>query len=135
MATLIVNKKARFDYSIIKTFSAGMSLSGGLVKIIRGNLANLQGVYIVYQNKSLQIIGFGSEKVIENITLLLRKNELHEIVKALDTKGITCIPLKIYTSKRWLKVEIALVKGKKNWDKRQTIKDRDLDREERKGVL
>jgi SsrA-binding protein len=133
MPTLAVNKRANFEYQILDKYTAGLSLSGGLVKEIRANRVNLQGVYIIFQNNQLQLINFGNEKAQENVVLLLNQNEITKITKAIQIQGITCIPVKVFTSKRWLKMEIAVVKGKKLWDKRQTIKERDLDREERRS--
>jgi SsrA-binding protein len=129
MPTLLQNKKAYFDYEILDTFTAGMSLDGVSVKQIRSKQIKLDGLYIIYQQKQLQIIGLGDGISSSNIPLLLNDKELQKILKQLQTKGLTCIPVKIFTSKRWLKVEIAVVRGKKNYDKKEYLKQKDLDRE------
>jgi SsrA-binding protein len=135
MPTLAINKRANYEYLILEKYTAGLSLSGGLVKEIRTKRVNLQGIYIIFQKNQLQLIGFGNESARDNVPLLLNENELNKITKLLQIKGNTCIPVKIFTMKRWLKMEIAVVKGKKLWDKRQTIKDRDLDREEKRNKI
>lgn len=128
------NKRARYDYFILDSYQAGLSLSGKLVKEIRAGRVNLNGKYIIWQNSKLQILDLGNQVISQNVDLLLGKKEIAEILKYLQTPGYTCIPLSIKTVGRWLKAEIAIVKGKKNYDKRETIKQRDLDREERDGV-
>lgn len=135
MPTLLTNRRARYDYQILDTYSAGLSLGGQMVKELRANKIPLVGKFIVYQREQLQIIGFGNDKINENVTLLLTKKEQIKIAENLKLKGVSCIILKIYTAKRWLKAEIALVKGKKNYDKREDIKSRDLDREERRNLI
>jgi SsrA-binding protein len=132
---LATNKRASFDYEILEKFTAGLSLSGAMVKQIRANRVNMQGKFIVYQNSQLEILGFGNDKVTQNIPLLLNKKEIKRIAGQLTEKGTTCILLNLKNVGRWLKADVAIVKGKKNYDKRETIKQRDLDRQERKGIL
>jgi SsrA-binding protein len=129
---LITNKKANFDFETLQNFQAGLSLSGGMVKEIREKKVHLQGKYIVWQSHQLQVIGFGNDKINQNVTLLLSKKEIKKIVGQLSTKGVSCILLNLKKVGRWLKADIALVKGKKEYDKRETIKKRDLDREARR---
>ncbi len=132
---LMTNKRANFDYEIIGKFQAGLSLSGGLVKQVRTRRVNLQGKYIVFQHNQLQILAFGNDRISENVTVLLTKKEKNKIAGQLSTKGVSCIPLTLKKVGRWLKADIALVKGKKNYDKRESIKKRDLDRDYRKGIV
>lgn len=134
MPQILVNKKAHFEYQIIQEFRAGMSLSGGMVKMIRAKKVVLNGKFVVFQKGVLQILGLGNEEISHNIPLLLAKKEIKEIVKNLHIAGLTCIILNIHTHKRWLKAQIAIVRGKKNYDKRETIKKRDLDRESRQNL-
>jgi len=131
---LLVNKKAHFDYQIIEEFRAGMALSGGMVKLIRSKKVVLNGKFVVFQKGVLQILGLGNEEISHNVPLLLAKKEIKEIVKSLQVAGLTCVILNIHTHKRWLKAQIAVVKGKKNYDKRETIKERDLERESRRNM-
>ena len=135
--TMIIatNKRAKFDYFIIESYQAGLSLSGQMVKQIRANRVSLQGVFIANQNGQLEILGLGNDQIRENVVLLLKLKEKNEIAGQLSIKGISCVVLNLKRVGRWLKADIALVKGKKNYDKRETIKSRDIDREERKGLL
>ena len=128
------NKKAHFDYFVIESFQAGLNLSGQMTKAIRNNRVNVAGKFVVAQGGQLEILGLGNEKVTENVILLLNKKEKKEIMGRLTEKGISCVILNLKTVGRWIKAEVALVKGKKNYDKRETIKQRDMDREDRKGL-
>ncbi len=138
---LAVNKRANFDYHILHTYQAGLSLSGTMTKLIRNNRVNPQGKFIVIQNNQLQIIGITVESINingrniqsynENVTLLLKKREKNEIVGRLSERGLTCVILNFKSIGRWIKAEIAIVKGKKNYDKRGSLKKADLDREAR----
>jgi SsrA-binding protein len=132
---LTTNKKAHFDYFVIESYQAGLNLSGQMTKAIRNNRVNIAGKFIVSQGGQLEILGLGNEKVTENVVLLLNKKEKNEIAGRLTEKGISCVILNLKTVGRWIKAEIGLVKGKKNFDKRETIKKRDLDREEQKGLI
>jgi SsrA-binding protein len=131
---IATNKKAHFDYFVIESYQAGLSLSGQMTKAIRNNRVNIAGKFIVAQGGQLEILGLGNEKVTENVPLLLNKKEKKEIAGRLTEKGISCVILNLKTIGRWIKAEIALVKGKKNYDKRESIKQKDLDREERRGL-
>lgn len=135
MAILVSNKKAHFDYHILETFQAGLALSGVMVKQLRQKKVPLASNYIIYQKGQLQIIGFGNDVFRENVPLLLKQKEIKQIQGQLKIKGISCIVLNIKSIGRWLKAEIGLVKGKKNFDKRDDIKKKDLDREEARNLL
>jgi SsrA-binding protein len=131
---LATNKKAHFDYHILESFQAGLSLSGKMVKQLRARRVNITGKYIIYQKGQLQIIDFGNDQLRENVVLLLSTKEVGEIRSKLAEKGVSCVVLNIKTVGRWIKAEIAIVKGKKNFDKREDIKKRDLDRDEARGL-
>jgi SsrA-binding protein len=140
MGILIIqeNKKARFDYHILETFEAGLQLMGSEVKSLRnkeiqfkdsyisfkGHEAFLQSAHIAeYKNSS-----YGNQHEPERLRkLLLHKRELEKIFGAIKEKGLTCVPLKIYFKEGRVKLEIALVKGKKDYDKRESIKKRDAE--------
>lgn len=132
---LALNRKARFDYHILETFQAGLALTGSQVKSVRAKKINIGVCYVVYQNDRLEIINFGEGEEKTNVPLLLGKREQNQIIGAIAEKGVSCIVLNLKTVRRWLKADIALAKGKKKWDKRETIKKRDLDREARKGQI
>lgn len=138
------NKKAHFDYFIIESFEAGIVLTGSEVKSIRERQVQLKDSYISFQ---------GSEAFLQNAhvseyknssynnhhperlrKLLLNRKELNEIYDALREKGQTCVALKMYFKDGRVKVEIALVKGKKQHDKRDSIKKRDVAMEMKKSL-
>lgn len=126
---LITNKKANFDYEILQKFTAGLSLSGQMVKQIRTKKVPITGKFITINKDKLEIIGLGNQQIIENVPLLLNQKEIKKIKGQLSIKGISCVVLNLQTVGRWLKAEIALAKGKKKFDKREDLKKQDLDRE------
>jgi SsrA-binding protein len=126
---ILKNTKARFDFQILESFQAGLKLSGGMVKLITNKKVNITGLYIAYNQKQLQIIGFGNETYRENVPLLLKAKELQSIKKSLATKGNTAVVLEIKRLNRWLKAEIAVVKGRNQANKKEMLKERDIKRE------
>ncbi|MES2963979.1 MAG: SsrA-binding protein SmpB [Bdellovibrionota bacterium] len=133
------NKKARFDYSIGETFEAGLELRGSEVKSLRAGDAQLKDSYIVFksgeaflQNAHIAVYkasSYNNHEPERLRKLLLKETELMKIDRAIQEKGLSCVPLKIYFKGGWAKLEIALVKGKKASDKRESLKSRDADRE------
>lgn len=133
------NRKARFDYTIVETFEAGLELQGSEVKALRGGTVNLKDAYVSFKNREafLQNAHIGIYKASSYMNhaperlrkLLLKAQEINKLERAVNEKGLTCVPLKMYFRGQWAKVEIALVKGKKAHDKRDAIKNRDADRE------
>lgn len=138
------NRKARFDYTIVEAFEAGIALTGSEVKSIRDKQVQLKDSYVSF---------IGSEAFLQNAhiaeyknssynnhsperlrKLLLNRRELEEIYAALRERGLTCVPLKMYFKGGRVKVEIALVKGKKVHDKREAIKKRDVSMEMKKSL-
>jgi SsrA-binding protein len=122
---ITTNKRAKFDYHVLETFGAGMALSTFEVKGIRNRTLTPEGAFVIYQNNRLEII----TKSKNPIPLLLKPLEIKKIKKAILDKGISCIVLSFNKTNRFLKAQIALVKGKKDYDKKETIKQRDLIRE------
>jgi SsrA-binding protein len=129
MAILSNNKKAKFDYHILESFQAGLSLSGKMVKEVRNRRVNCEGLFVVAQNNRLEIINFGNEKIRENVPLLLKKREIDKIQGKIQEKGITAAVLNLKTVGRWIKAEIGIVKGKKKYDKREDLKKKTIQRE------
>ena len=137
----IKNKKARFEYEILDTFTAGIQLTGTEIKSIRVSKARITESFCEFNEKGeLFVINMFIEEYINgNIynhkpkserRLLLNKRELKKLQKEVQNVGLTIIPLKLFlTDKGWAKLEIALCKGKKLHDKRNTLKDRDSKRE------
>ena len=130
----IVNRSARFEYEFIDTYSAGIMLTGVEVKFIRNGRLSFVDSFCSIQNgelfmKNVSISGIGNDDIKRDRKLLLKKKEINKILKNLD-KGLTIVPIRIYTNERSIfKVDIALARGKKLYDKRDSIKKRDMDRE------
>lgn len=134
----ILNKKANFNYYIENRIEAGISLEGTEVKSIRKGSADIKDSYIRIKDNEAYIINMYIAKYEEgNIfnhderrerKLLLHKKEILKLKKEIELDGITLIPTKIYLKKNKVKVEIGIAKGKKNYDKRESIKERDLKR-------
>lgn len=140
MKNAIVNKKATFNYEVLERYEAGVVLSGYEVKALRAGLANLHGAYVTVRDGAVYLrnahISYyqeantpGDYEPERERTLLLSKKELAELQKQLNTAGLTIVPLKWHNNKRKIKLEIALVRGKKKADKRQSIKARDVKRD------
>ena len=130
----IVNRSARFEYEFIDTYTAGIMLTGVEVKFIRNGRLSFVDSFCSIQNgelfmKNVSISGIGNDDIKRDRKLLLKKKEINKILKNLD-KGLTIVPIRIYTNERRVfKVDIALARGKKLHDKRDSIKKRDMDRE------
>ncbi len=134
----IKNRKARFNYFIEKTYEAGIVLSGTEIKSIRKGSANFNDAYISINNGEAFIKNMYIAKYEEgnrfnhderrDRKLLLHKNEIRKLQSEVETAGYTIVPLRLYFNGNYAKIEIALAKGKKLYDKRETIKKRDLDR-------
>lgn len=137
----IVNKKAYFDYNILESYEAGIELKGTEVKSLRQGSADLKDTYIRIKNNEAFVINMYIAKYEEgNIfnhderrerRLLLHKKEIIKIKKEIDIEGYTIVPLKIYFNKNKAKILIGIAKGKKIYDKRVSIKEKDLKRLER----
>lgn len=137
---VIVNRKAKYEYALVDEFEAGIMLKGTEVKAMRSGNANLSDAYCVFDNgnliiKSMFIAEYDHGNVNNHETradrrLLLRKPELRKIKRKLDEKGLTLVPYKIYFSDRgFVKLNIWLAQGKKSFDKRNSIKEKDVKRE------
>ena len=138
----ILNRKARYDYEIQDTYEAGIVLTGTEIKSIRQGKANIKDSYAIVRNDELYLLNthislydegnrFNHE---ENRTrkLLMHKREILKLKNKLEIEGYTLIPLKIYFVRGRAKVEIGVCKGKKNYNKKETIKERDIKREQEK---
>lgn len=139
----IVNRKARHDYFIKSTYEAGIELMGTEIKSIRLGNANINDSYARIKDREVFLVNMYVGKYEEgNIfnhderrsrKLLLHKKEIIRINHEIETNKYTLIPLKLYFKKNKLKVELGLCQGKKLYDKRQTIKERDIKRHEYLG--
>lgn len=136
----IVNRKARFNYNVLEEYESGIELLGTEIKSIRKGNANFEDCYGRIKNSEVFLVNMFIAKYEEGNRfnhderrerkLLLHKNEIFKISKAIELNGNTLIPLKLYFVRGKAKILLGLCKGKKLYDKRQTIKERDLKRYE-----
>jgi SsrA-binding protein len=141
MEILADNKKAYFDYQILEKFEAGLALLGTEVKSIREGYMSLRGAYVVISAKGIpELIGASIPPYQPNNTqgdyrsdrtrrLLLRKKEIDYLIGKSHQRGLTFIPLRVYNNKGRIKLEFGIGKGKREFDKRDSIKKRDVKRE------
>ncbi|PAV26836.1 SsrA-binding protein [Tamilnaduibacter salinus] len=142
-STIALNKKARHEFHIEDRYEAGVSLQGWEVKAMRGGKAQITDAYILLKDGEAFLLGAQvtplptvSTHLIPDPTrtrkLLLHASELSKLIGATQQKGYTCVPLALYWKRNKVKCEIALVKGKKQYDKRQTEKERDWNRQKQR---
>lgn len=135
----ILNKKAKFDYLIYDTLEAGIVLTGTEIKSIRNGSCNLKDSYILIKNNEAFILNmhisnydkgsiFNTEET-RTRKLLLHKNEILKLKDKISIKGYTIVPLKLYFKDGLAKIEIGVAKGKHTYDKKESIKERDIKRE------
>ena len=145
MEILAENKKALFNYYIIEGFEAGIVLNGQEVKSIKTKKANLLGSYAVIKAGEIFLINasippfqpkniFFEYNPLRTRKLLLKKKEIQYLTGKMQQKGLTLVPLKMYTKKGKIKLEIAIAKGKGTADKREAIKKRDVENEMRRQL-
>jgi len=136
---VISNRKARHDYFIHDTLEAGLVLKGTEVKSIRAGNANLQDSYALVKNGEVWLFGmhvspyergsFANHDPRRTRKLLVSKREIRRLFTRVQEKGLTIIPLSIYFKGPYAKVELAIAQGKKSYDKREAVKERDAKRE------
>lgn len=140
MADLIKNKKVYFNFEITKEYEAGIQLHGFEVKSIRKKQGSLEGSYVIIRGGEAFLIGatippFQPANTPENYDpervrkLLLNRDEIAELVGLEKQKGLTIVPISVYSKNRNLKVKIGIAKGKKQYDKREDIKKKDTKRD------
>ena len=139
---IITNRKALFEYEVLQRFEAGIALTGTEVKSLRAGKVNLADAYAMFPSRSqneLLLIGlhispydFGQRENHEPLRkrkLLLKYHELQRLREGIEEKGLTVVPLSLYFSGPYVKVELGLVRGKKLYDKRAATKEREQKRE------
>lgn len=145
MVALIQSKKAHFNYEILEKFSAGIELLGFEVKSLRAHLGSLESAYVTIRGAEAFVTGMHIPAFQPNNTpsdyepervrkLLLTKQEIEKLLEFEKKKGLTIVPISVYNAGRKIKIEIALVRGKKQFDKRETLKKRDSDRDIRREM-
>jgi SsrA-binding protein len=143
--TLLNNQKAHFNYEILERFQAGIEVLGHEVKSLREKLGTLDGSYVTVRGGEAYLLNMfippyqvnNTEESYDprrNRRLLLTKKEILKLSEVEHHAGLTIVPISVYNTKRWIKVEIAIVKGKKQFDKREAIKKRDSEREIRRTL-
>src|SRR3989344_4473827 len=139
------NRKVYFNYEILEKYEAGVELLGVEVKSARGGKMSLEGAFVIIRGGEAYLINANippyqvkntskDYDALRNRKLLLTKKEITELAGNEKNKSLTIAPISVYNKNRKIKVEIALVKGKKKRDKRETIKKRDTDREIRREI-
>ena len=143
MKIIVENKKALFNYQILEKFKAGIVLTGQEVKSVKNGRTSLQGAFVVVKGEEVFLIGanippYQPKNAPKDYNpqrsrkLLLKKSEIKHLIGKAKQKGLTMIPLKVYTERGKIKIEFAIVKGKKKADKRELIKKREIEREIRR---
>ena len=138
MTTYVHNKKVNFDYEIIEKFEAGIKLTGFEVKSIKKNQGSLEGSYIIVRGGEAFIVNMFIPPYQENNTpkgyesrsnrkILLTKPEIKRLSET-ENAGLTVVPISLYNKNNLIKLSLAIVKGKKKYDKRESIKKREDDR-------
>jgi len=145
MANYAENRKAHFNYEILEKYETGIELLGTEVKSIRGGQMSLEGSFVVVRGGEAFLINANIPPYqiknapsdydpIRNRKLLLTKKEIAELASNEKNKSLTIVPISVYNKNRKIKVSIALVKGKKKQDKRESIKKRETNREIRRDL-
>jgi SsrA-binding protein len=137
--TLCTNRKARYDYHIEETYEAGIALLGSEVKSIRQGRANLRDSYAAVERGELVLhnchispydqAGQFAPDPLRSRKLLMRRAEIQRLIGKVEQKGLTLVPLSLYLKGPYVKVSLALARGKREYDRRDDIKEREADRE------
>jgi SsrA-binding protein len=141
--SIVENRKAFHDYFVEERFEAGVALQGWEAKAIRAGRAQLAEAYVVLRNGELNLIGCHISPLLSASThvqpdptrtrkLLMHAEELRRLIGKVERAGYTLIPLNLHYKGGWIKLEIGLAKGKKQYDKRQDIKEKDWQRQQQR---
>lgn len=140
----IQNRKATYDYEIIDTYESGIVLVGTEIKSIRNGSANLKDSYAIIRNNEVYLLNMHISKYKEGNLfnheetrtrkLLLHKKEIKKIKAKLEQDGMTLIPIRLYFQKNKAKILLGVARGKKNYDKRESIKKKDMERQVQKDL-
>ena len=142
---ITTNKKAYFEYSVLESFDAGIILIGNEVKSIRRNDVTITDSFVYIKNgelfiKNMKVAKYKQAHMLDKHDesrekkLLLNRKEINKIEKLIQGVGTTIIPLEIFVSKNLIKVKIGVCKGKKLWNKKEDIKNRDIDRDAKREL-
>jgi SsrA-binding protein len=139
-ATIVINKKARFEYFIEDEYEAGLVLEGWEVKSLRAGKINLSDAHVILKHGQALLLGAQIQPLptasvhlnpdpIRTRKLLLHQRELNQLIGSVERQGYTLIPLSLYWKNNFVKIKIALAKGKKMHDKREATKEREWQRD------
>ena len=140
----ILNRKARYDYEISDTYEVGIVLTGNEIKSVRKGSVNLKDSYIIIKNSEAYILNMHitnydkavfKEEETRTRKLLLHKDEILKINDKVSIKGFTLVPLRLYFKNGKAKLEIGVAKGKHTYDKKESIKERDIKRDTDKALI
>ena len=142
--TITVNRKALYDYHILERLEAGISLTGTEIKSIRDGRVNLREAYARPERGEMWLVGahiaryppagpFNHDPT-RRRRLLLHRKQIRTLMRQVDEKGLTLVPLRLYLKEGRVKVELALARGKRQYDRRQAIARREADREMRRAL-
>jgi SsrA-binding protein len=150
MTELAINKRANFDYEVLEKYEAGLVLFGHEVKSVRKGNVSLSGAYVTLKagpnglpeahliNAHISLYKYASTVEGYDPTrsrkLLLKAKDINYLLGKKKTQGLTLVPLRVYTKGSFLKLELAVCRGKKQYDKRDDLKKKDLDREKRRAL-
>lgn len=139
MKVLVANRRARYEYEFLERLTAGIALTGSEVKSVREGHVKLQDGWVAFEGGEAFLAdvhiapyanaGYANHDPIRRRKLLLHRRDIAHLASKVAEKGLTVVPLAVGLDGNWVKVELALAKGKKLYDKRETIKRRELDRE------
>ncbi len=142
--TLAKNRKARHTYHILETETAGLELLGTEVKAIRAGRINLKEGFVLFERGEAYLVGchvglydhsgYSAHDPLRRRRLLLHTRQIERLAAKVQEKGLTVVPLSVFVDGNWIKVEIALVRGKQLHDKRETLRRRTLDREAEQAI-
>ena len=145
MPKLAENRKGLFDFEILERYEGGLMLHGHEVKSVRNGGMKLKGAYVTMRGGEVWLLGAHIQKYTKAGSVqeydpdrirkvLLHKRELRSLTGKLEQKGLTLVPISVYTKGSKIKIEIGLARGKKQFEKKEKIKKRDLDREIRRSL-
>jgi SsrA-binding protein len=139
---VVTNRRARHEYFVLESYEAGLVLKGTEVKSLRAGSANLQDGYVMVRRGEFWLVGMhvspfekgniNNHDPLRDRKLLLHSKEIRKLTAKLQEKGLALIPLRVYFKRNIAKMEVGLCKGKKFFDKRETIKQRDVERQLRR---
>lgn len=139
MSTFAKNKKAFFDYEILETFETGIMLAGTEVKSVKAGKVSIKEAFVKILSNEIWLVNShvaeyeqgnrNNHNPTRSRKLLMKRRDIDRLIGRIKEAGLTLVPISVYQKKRLVKVEIALAKGKKEHDKRNSIRERDLQRE------